>query len=104
MPRLAYQLSATRVIMHAATPMGINSSSDARPGFSQSTAGSGARGTRGAFRLRKVRDLAEELEALIDLLLGDVLQALRAEALHSKRTHHAAIEHRGTEDRRRKLR
>src|ERR1700722_17148427 len=41
----------------------------------------------------KMRELAEESEALIDLLSRERLRPLRAEALHRKGAHHAAIEH-----------
>src|ERR1019366_4955844 len=46
-----------------------------------------------AVRLVQVRQLAEDLKPLIDLLARERLQALRAEALHRERAHHAAIEH-----------
>ncbi len=41
----------------------------------------------------KVRQLAEDVEALVDLLARELLQALGAEALAGKRAHHAAVEH-----------
>src|SRR5271155_2124455 len=51
----------------------------------------------------KVREFAEERKAFINLLRIELLQAFRAEALHGKRTHHSAIEHRLLESRRRQL-
>src|SRR3984957_2958273 len=41
----------------------------------------------------KVGELAEEVEAVVDLLPGEPLQPLRAEAFHRKRTHHPSIKH-----------
>src|SRR5580698_4174430 len=41
----------------------------------------------------KVGQLAEECEALIDLLTGDLLQPLGAEALDGERAHDASVEH-----------
>ena len=45
-----------------------------------------------------MRQLAEDVEALIDFLTREFLQAVRAEALHSKRAHDGAVEHGTTED------
>src|SRR5579862_1990694 len=45
----------------------------------------------------KVGQLAEHLEPFIDLFAGQLLQPLRSEALHRKRSHHAAVEHRPPE-------
>src|ERR1700728_1055506 len=41
----------------------------------------------------KMRKLAEESEALIDLLSRERLHTLCTETLHRKRAHHAAIKH-----------
>ncbi len=55
-----------------------------------------SRSDRSRHRLRvsvKVRELAEESEALIDLLSRERLHLFRTEALHRKGAHHAAIKH-----------
>src|ERR1039458_10675755 len=41
----------------------------------------------------KVRQLAEENEAVVNLLARELLQPFGAKALARKRTHHAAVEH-----------
>ena len=41
----------------------------------------------------KVGQLAEQSEALVDLLARELLQPLGAKALHRKRAHHAAVKH-----------
>src|SRR5438309_303498 len=40
-----------------------------------------------------MRQFAERVEAVVDLIASDRLQALRAEALDRERPHHAAVEH-----------
>src|SRR5262249_43832619 len=51
-----------------------------------------------SFSLVDVRQLAEDLVTLFDLLARELLQALGAESFDGKRTHHAAVEHGALED------
>src|SRR6185437_947624 len=51
----------------------------------------------------KVSQLAEDLEPRIYLRAAQLLQPLRAEALASKRSHHAAVKHRAPKGPRRQL-
>src|ERR1700728_2072729 len=62
-------------------------------------AGTGT-GSRPRGRLLDVRELAEERKAFLDFVRIKLLQALRAESLHGKRAHDAAIEHGFAEHRR----
>src|SRR6185312_13749528 len=52
----------------------------------------------------KVRDLPEQVEALVDLFARYILETLGAEALDSEGTHHPAIEHGAAKHGRRELR
>src|SRR5450631_2001591 len=52
-----------------------------------------ARSTREVLFSIKVSQLAELREAVVDLLPGELRNALGAKALYSKRAHHAAVEH-----------
>src|SRR6185312_4796712 len=45
-----------------------------------------------AGRSFQVRQLAEDLKAGVNFFAGEQLQTLGAEALHRKRSHHAAVE------------
>ena len=46
------------------------------------------------FRSLQVRQFTKDLESRVDLFTGQRLQALSAEALDRKRSHHAAIKER----------
>src|SRR5579884_1186830 len=50
-------------------------------------------------RVVKVRNLPEEIEAVVNLLSRGALQPLGAEAFHGEGAHHAAIEHRAAKHR-----